>query len=147
MSLLIVIISFIFPENLSIYQWNLSSLSENMNCYIFDFNYLRQFHGLFYLYLITNDVSIYKITSLGFWPWIISDMLFKNCIKLHLYWISSSFNMNIGSGGEGGGRGGGCHTDTSRMNHLQRAQPKSHKTQSLLEDPIIVHIYGFYLIL
>ena len=98
LSLLIVTISSIFPENLSIYQWNLSSLSENMNFYIFDFNYLRQFHGLFYLYLITNDVSIYKITSSGFWPWIISDMLFKNCIKLHLYWISSSLMWILGVG-------------------------------------------------
>ena len=95
------------------FHWNLSSLSEDMNFYYF--NYYRQFHGFFYLYLIqrTNDLSIYKIISSAFWPGIISDMLLKNCIKLHLYWISSSSDMKFRGGwGEG-------HNDPPRINHLQ----------------------------
>ena len=91
------------------------NFQEHMNFYFFNFNYLHQYYQFFYLYLVqkNNDVSIYMIISAASWLGIISDMLLENCIKLPLYWVSSSSNMKGGGGG---------HTDPTLINHLQRVK-------------------------
>ena len=99
----------------------------------------------FYLYLLpkTDDVSICNIISPVFWLGIISDSMLKNCIKLYLYWISFSSNMNIG--GIGGSYWPTQNKSPSKSPALESCKcNKMIKHSPFLKNYNCVHVWLFH---
>ena len=102
-----------------IFCWSLNHKRWHTYFMITSISYLLFPHNIRHCYLIFLRTNIFfliptliHIISAAFWRGIISDLLLKSFIKLHLYWISSSSNMKVG---------GGSYCPPS-INHLQRVQ-------------------------
>ena len=103
-----------------IFCWSFNHKCWHTYFMITSISYLLFPHNIRHCYLIflrTNiffliPTLIYMIISAAFWRGIISDLLLKSFIKLHLYWISSSSNMKVG----------GRSYCPPWINHLQRVQ-------------------------